>query len=180
MCYGSETKPTAKSQGGIKRQIGGLVPLPAEHQNRQTLFIHGKWYDVTDFTDHPGGPIALAIGAGRDATGMFEMHHIRPQAREALSRFEVREEDVERWGLKVEEDAGHFEWEGFHEKPFVRDLRATAVDYFAKEAVRRGVSFREATKATPWRWFEICVFFFMFFASLPYYFAGYYWAAPLT
>lgn len=37
-----------------------------------TMRIHGKWYDVEHF-DHPGGPIMLALGKGRDATGLFEV-----------------------------------------------------------------------------------------------------------
>jgi len=170
----------SRVKSGIRQQISGLVPLPPSQQKEQALFIHEKWYDVTDFTDHPGGPIALAIGAGRDATGMFEMHHVRPQAREALSQFEIPEEEVLRRGLKVDEDKGHFEWEGFHDDSFVKDARGVVIDYFSKEAVRRGVSFRQATKATPWRLFEILVFCCIWLACLPYFFAGEYWAAPVT
>lgn len=163
---------------GIRSQIAGLVPLPPGE--RQTLYIHGKWHDVTDFTDHPGGPIALGIGVGRDCTGLFEMHHFRPHARDALKHYEISDEEAQVRGLKVEEDKGHFEWEGFAEDPFVRDLRGGVMDYFAKEAKRRGVTFREATKATPWRLMEIFVFMALWLACLPYFFAGCYWAAPVT
>lgn len=48
------------------------------------LSIHGKWYDVTKFK-HPGGPIMLSLGNGRDATALFESHHPFT-ARETLER----------------------------------------------------------------------------------------------
>jgi hypothetical protein len=34
--------------------------------------IHNKWYDLETF-DHPGGPVMLDLGKGRDATGLFEV-----------------------------------------------------------------------------------------------------------
>ena len=36
--------------------------------------IHGQWYDVSKFK-HPGGPVMLSLGEGRDATALFEGHH---------------------------------------------------------------------------------------------------------
>eukprot|EP00218_Dolichomastix_sp_CCMP3274_P006971 CAMPEP_0170134130 /NCGR_PEP_ID=MMETSP0033_2-20121228/1719_1 /TAXON_ID=195969 /ORGANISM="Dolichomastix tenuilepis, Strain CCMP3274" /LENGTH=450 /DNA_ID=CAMNT_0010369673 /DNA_START=53 /DNA_END=1405 /DNA_ORIENTATION=+ len=45
---------------------------------RQYLTIRGKVYDVTDFVEtHPGGSQLVSLGVGRDATILFESHHIR-------------------------------------------------------------------------------------------------------
>ena len=43
---------------------------PAEFKTK----INGEWYDLTKF-HHPGGPVALACCANRDATALFESHH---------------------------------------------------------------------------------------------------------
>ena len=40
----------------------------------KVLRIHGAWYDVSQFP-HPGGPVAIALGYGRDATVLFESSH---------------------------------------------------------------------------------------------------------
>lgn len=38
--------------------------------------IHGVWYDVSAFAaQHPGGPLALGLSYGRDATILFESCH---------------------------------------------------------------------------------------------------------
>ena len=37
-------------------------------------------YDITDFAkSHPGGTQLLALAVGRDATILFESHHVRPE-----------------------------------------------------------------------------------------------------
>ena len=37
-------------------------------------------YDITDFAaSHPGGAQLLALAVGRDATILFESHHVRPE-----------------------------------------------------------------------------------------------------
>lgn len=44
----------------------------ADSINTKAMRIHGKWYDVERF-DHPGGPVMISLGKGRDATGLFEV-----------------------------------------------------------------------------------------------------------
>ena len=42
------------------------------------LCICSQVYDITEFADsHPGGSQLLALAVGRDATILFESHHIR-------------------------------------------------------------------------------------------------------
>ena len=36
--------------------------------------IRGEWYNLQSF-DHPGGPVAISLAMGRDATALFESHH---------------------------------------------------------------------------------------------------------
>jgi fatty acid desaturase len=49
--------------------------------------LYGKTYHLDDFLrSHPGGDLALLLGAGRDATTLFEQYHVRPaRALAALS-----------------------------------------------------------------------------------------------
>ncbi|KAI9152710.1 hypothetical protein H9P43_009506 [Blastocladiella emersonii ATCC 22665] len=121
--------------------------------------IHGKWYDLREFRDrHPGGPVAIGLVSGRDATVLFESYHpfASPTAMAAtLKRYLVADADAARLRT-IEEEAGLppvddlFDWpEGG--SPFARDLKAAVRDYFDAEAKRRGVSFRQAMKGTPLR-----------------------------
>jgi len=63
------------------------------------LIIQGNAYDVTDFK-HPGGVQMIDLGAGRDATVMFESAHLRidvaQNALAALPKFSV--EEIEKKG----------------------------------------------------------------------------------
>ena len=49
-----------------------MADVAVQKANTKAMRIHGKWYDVENF-DHPGGPIMLSLGKGRDATGLFEV-----------------------------------------------------------------------------------------------------------
>jgi len=60
-----------------------LVPTPL-------WTIHGQAYDLSGFHDHPGGQEWLQLSAGRDATVLFETHHVRiGRARRRLNEFLV-------------------------------------------------------------------------------------------
>ena len=60
----------------------------------KVLRIHGAWYDVSKF-EHPGGPVAIALGYGRDATALFESSHpfvSRGRLSSLLRKYEVSQE----------------------------------------------------------------------------------------
>ena len=138
--------------------------------------IHGVWYDLSKFASvHPGGPVALQLACGRDATVLLHAHHpfanarrlgallatMRaapamqaqldrdfPDALEPLPEgyaFDLRNA-ASRLGLGIEGGGG-----GALD-PFEADVKALFRKYFEAEAQRRGVSFREAMKCPPERW----------------------------
>eukprot|EP00043_Microstomoeca_roanoka_P004505 m.50109 g.50109 ORF g.50109 m.50109 type:complete len:448 (-) comp12525_c0_seq1:562-1905(-) len=161
--------------------------------NTKCLRIHGKWYNVEGF-NHPGGPVMISLGQGRDATGLFESHH--PFTNRAyLEKVLAKYETTEPCELLSEQDQGtEFVWpehEKKDDKPaevapisdFGRELVQQVRQYFEAEAKRRNVPFLTATKATPARWFELFVMFALFAATLPGFFRGEYWtliAMPVT
>ncbi|EDQ89353.1 uncharacterized protein MONBRDRAFT_8218 [Monosiga brevicollis MX1] len=148
----------------------------------KAMRIHGKWYDMRGF-DHPGGPIMLSLGQGRDATALFEVHHpftSRPKLEAILAKYETKEP----CRLLDERDTGEeFEWPEVEQKDggarteapisdFAFEVRQKVRAYFQAEAKRRGVSLLAATKATPARWLELGILFAIFVATLPGCFRG--------
>jgi len=157
------------------------------------LKIHDKWYHVTDFS-HPGGPIAIGLGEGRDATALFESHHpvtSHAKLKQILAKYEVPSEDVKRLNLRsFEEKASKdgkvkiFEWGpgGFDREhtPFEKEVREEVYNYFKKESERRNISIMEATKATPARWIEMYTILFLMLLSTPFLVMGHWWALFVT
>ncbi|KAL7524845.1 hypothetical protein ACHAXR_001895, partial [Thalassiosira sp. AJA248-18] len=146
--------------------------------NRLLTRIHGKWYNLSTF-DHPGGPVALSLAKGRDATALFESHHpFMPRKKMAmiLSKCEVSADDAKALNTLDPRDSGsEFNWDEIDKDGFANDLRALVVDYFTSLAAQRGTSIIEATKATPWRWLVVCTLLLSFFTSLNWFVQGY-WA----
>ncbi|EGD79088.1 microsomal delta-5 desaturase [Salpingoeca rosetta] len=181
------------------RSIGQFAPQSSmsatttKKVNTKAMRIHGKWYDVEGF-NHPGGPVMISLGKGRDATGLFESHHpftSRARLEKLLAKYETHEP----CRLLDESDQGtEFEWPEYENKDgkvadgapvsaFGKELVDQVKHYFEGEAKRRGVSLLDATKATPMRWLELFVLFSLFLATLPGFFRGEYWtliAMPLT
>ena len=53
----------------------------------QWTIIRGQRYDITDFmARHPGGSTLLRLAVGRDATGLFDSSHMRPEVSTAMLR----------------------------------------------------------------------------------------------
>jgi len=137
--------------------------------------IHGKWYDLTEFErHHPGGPVALGLARGRDATVMFESHHpftSRAALNAILAKYEIDASDSKRLQT-LEEQHGipehQFEWPS----AFGEALKFQVKEYFQGEANRRNVSLREATKATPARWTEIAIMAVFYVATFSGFFHG--------
>ena len=133
----------------------------ANKNDRLLTRIHNKWYDLSEF-NHPGGPVALSLAKGRDATALFESHHYfipRKRLLKLLSKFEVSQEEAATLStLDKRDDGSPYDWNGIDEDGFASDLRELVVDYFSSV---------EATKATSKRWLVIWLFLGSFFASLP-------------
>lgn len=69
----------------------------ANEQKEMKWLLYGREFFLEDFANaHPGGDLALILGAGRDCTTLFEQYHKRPKASlSALKRFgdvEVKED----------------------------------------------------------------------------------------
>ena len=126
---------------------------------RKIVKIHNKYYDITNFA-HPGGPIAIMAANRRDATALFESHHPfsdRTMMDNILKKYEMKEEceKCENYLLPGEKENGAiFDWEETAKSEFTIELRDKVKKHFAQKAEERGVSFIEATKATPQRWCE--------------------------
>jgi delta11-fatty-acid desaturase len=126
---------------------------------RKIVKIHNKYYDITNFA-HPGGPIAIMAANRRDATALFESHHPfsdRTMMDNILKKYEMKEEceKCENYLLPGEKENGAiFDWEETAKSEFTIELRDKVKKHFAEKTKQRGISFIEATKATPQRWCE--------------------------
>ena len=138
--------------------------------------IHGVSYDVTKFK-HPGGPVSIQLGKGRDATALFEAHHPFTSKAKLASILKKYETDypVELLSSREEDTTKDvFDWSGeTDEEQFIVELKSRVKDYFKSEAKRRGVTFQQATKATTRRWIEMIFFFGGFLLTIPFYVQGY-------
>ncbi|KAG0565098.1 hypothetical protein KC19_8G164100 [Ceratodon purpureus] len=137
--------------------------------------IHGKWYDLTEFErHHPGGPVALGLARGRDASVMFESHHPftnRKILDAILAKYEIDASDSKHLET-LEQRHGVAEHSFLWPSGFGEALKFQVKEYFQGEATRRNVSIREATKATPARWIEIAVLAVLYIATFPGFFRG--------
>ena len=116
--------------------------------------VHGRWYNLSGF-EHPGGPVALGMAKGRDATALFESHHYfipRRKLLQILAKYEVSlEESTTLITLDDHEDESPYDWSDIDKDGFASEIRGLVVDYFPSLAMKRGTSVVEATKATPKR-----------------------------
>ena len=168
----------------------------------RVIRIHGKWYNVRDFK-HPGGPVALSLGFKRDATVLFESCHPFTQQeklRSLLDKYRVSDDEQRyldvKYAKQIAASSGSgadfdFEWcnqvsssssmkRSSQIDAFEADVKQIARSYFEKEAERRGVSFRDATKATPARWAEIAVLTAAFVISAAWLVQGWWPALVIT
>jgi fatty acid desaturase len=172
----------------IVRKLGGYVfdetrsvnNRPHEHLYAR---IRGEWYDFAQF-NHPGGPIALNLAKDRDATALFESHHLlspRLKMEKILSKFKVDDKIAKNLATMDERDDGaHYEWDKYEEDPFVNDMKQVLIDYFRPIANEKNCSIYEATKASSNRWLLIGTLYLAFVASLPSYIRGEYWTLFVT
>ena len=143
--------------------------------------------------EHPGGPIALNLTKNRDATALFESHHLLTSPTKMdtiLKKYLVRNEkevigdkDDSRSELTLlneSDDGAHYKWEAYHNEPFVMDLKQLLLDYFRPIAKEKNCTLYEAAKATPEQWALITCLFLAFIATIPFYIHGHYWALMIT
>ena len=155
--------------------LPSLTPFFAPKPTKLLTKIHDKWYDLTEFErHHPGGPVALGLARGRDATVMFESHHPFTQQKflyAILEKYEIEATDAKHLRT-LEEQHGieehKFEWGS----AFGAALKFQVKEYFEVEAKRRNVNLREATKATPARWAEIAILAVIYMCTIPGFFRG--------
>ena len=151
-----------------------LIPTKENKTDNHLLTrIHDKWHDLSKF-DHPGGPVALGLAKGRDATALFESHHYfieRQKLLQILAKYEVPPEVSTTLSILDDRDENDnqspYDWSGIDKGGFACEIRGLLVDYFSSLAKHRGTSVVEETKATPERWLIICTFLGLFFVSLP-------------
>lgn len=169
----------ALSVPGVKDRSNFCLPSLSSYfhvaPTRLLTRIHEKWYDLTEFERyHPGGPVALGLAKGRDATVMFECHHPFTHRRildAILEKYEIKgadEKHLETLEQKYGIEEHKFEWPS----AFGEALKFEVRQYFEGEAKKRNVSLREATKATPGRWMEIAIMAAVFVYSMPGFFRG--------
>ena len=145
--------------------------------------IRGVWYDLANFA-HPGGPVALNLAKGRDSTALFESHHYlipHKQLMGVLSKYKASDELQKTLAtFDKRDDGAHYVWDKYEEDPFVKEIKNMVVDHFTPIAKARGVTLREASKATPQRWTMILTMMAAFFATLPAYTRGEWWTLFVT
>ena len=138
--------------------------------------IHGIWYNLSVFRNHPGGQATLHLAKGRDATVLFESHHPFTSRRllaSMLEKYKVNElllplftlEELNAKKFHINLDPNQFHWplnpedDDSASNIFVKDVKATVKSFFVAEARKRGISVSQVIKATPGRkLFNICLF----------------------
>lgn len=129
--------------------------------------------------------MALSLAENRDATPLFESHHYlisHARLMAILRKYEVP--DPVAVGLS-DINAGKrgkapYEWDKYEEDPFVKDVKKMVVDHFTPIARKRGISLKAATKATRERWCMVVGLMVAFFATVPSFVAGSWWALVVT
>lgn len=102
----------------------------------RAMRIHGTWYDMEGF-NHPGGPIMMSLGKGRDATGLFESHHpftSRRRLEAIMRKYETKEP---RELLDDADTGAEFIWPEAETKDAQQATTEAPVSEFAKEMISR-------------------------------------------
>ena len=155
--------------------------LPSVQPSDKVARIHGVWHDLSAFARiHPGGPVALQLAFGRDATVLLHSHHpftdarrlgalleqmrVPPEEQARLDRafpdaveqlpeeyaFDLRAAEASLAALPAAPAAAAAA--AAATDAFEEEVKALFRGHFEAEARRRGVTFREATKCPPERW----------------------------
>ena len=126
--------------------------------------IHSKYYDLSNF-QHPGGNIPMQIACNRDATELFESHHLfadREKLFKILHKYEINNPPY-----KIQ-DANEFDWENTLNSEFTKEF---------KTLMRH--TFQNGIKASSSRWLQISALMLMYLINLVYYYKANYYALIL-
>jgi fatty acid desaturase len=121
-------------------------------------YIKNKAYDFSKF-EHPGGPIAIALGRGRDTTELFYSYHpLSSKAEQMLKKYEV----VPTLPLK---DGANLLFDWTNESPFYTEL---------KQEVKKVLG--NNYKAPLVRWLHLLLMGILTVIFYAYFVQGYWWA----
>ena len=127
--------------------------------------IHGKYYDLSGFK-HPGGPIQIMLAANRDATALFESHHLfsdKGKIKQILNKYEIK--DPER--LKNIDtaifDNDVYDWHETWKDPFVIELMERVHAVLSRSEIK--IDFKKIV--------ELIIMFGLLFVSIELYILGY-------
>jgi delta11-fatty-acid desaturase len=127
--------------------------------------IHGKYYNLSKFK-HPAGNIPIALAADRDATELFESHHLfsdREKIYQILEKYEVK-------NIKYDiSDNNEFDWSETLHSEFTKELKQILKESFDNKNIKASWS----------EWVIIGILFLIYFANLIYYYNGSYIALLL-
>mmetsp|Transcript_15767 Transcript_15767/g.61526 ORF Transcript_15767/g.61526 Transcript_15767/m.61526 type:complete len:450 (-) Transcript_15767:3282-4631(-) len=84
-------------KGGNASMVKNHSPTREANRCRKVTQIRGQVYDITDFAEsHPGGAQLLALAVGRDATILFESHHIRTEIVDSVLKTLPKVDDIDK------------------------------------------------------------------------------------
>lgn len=121
--------------------------------------IHTKYYDLTNFK-HPGGYIPISLAVNRDATALFESHHLfsnRDDIMQILHKFEV---EVNPSLIPNNND---FDWNETLISNFTKDLKTIANATLKYNNIKIGL----------YGIIEISILFLSYIINLYFYYQGY-------
>jgi|AACY02.1.fsa_nt_gi delta11-fatty-acid desaturase len=124
--------------------------------------IHGVYYDLSNF-NHPGGKIPLYLADDRDATELFESHHLfsdRDKLFMILKKYELEN------NTKLIQDNDAFDWNETINSNFTKEL---------KNIINTELKYKDI-KASTRKWFEILILFTLYIFNLYYYYQSNYYA----
>jgi len=127
--------------------------------------IHGKYYDLSNFK-HPAGEIPLQLAADRDATELFNSHHLfsdRQMLEKILENNEIPEP------VLLISDNNIFDWNETLNSNFTRELKQIMNATFSRKDIK--YSYQD--------WGIISVLWLLYWVNLYYYYQGNYCALIL-
>jgi fatty acid desaturase len=122
--------------------------------------IHNKYYDLSKFK-HPGGIIPLQLADNRDATELFESHHLfsdRSKLLQILAKCEIQHCDI------VINNNDAYDWELTLKSDFTREF---------KQILKESLEYKDM-KATWYTCFKIAILGLLFIGNIYYYYQGSY------
>lgn len=166
----------------MKTNILGTIYQHVFGSDQYYTRIHDEWYDLTDFK-HPGGLVALTLANLRDATALYESHHLnikRDLLDQQLEKYKIQDPNlVSKLQHNMAKEDVHLNLFKWNLSAFQSEIREIAVSYFEEQGHKRGISPTRAMKATPMRWMEMIVLSILCLICTYYWIQGYWIALGL-